>query len=278
MHRLRYESPSGGAVELDAPGAWSGAALGLRGWEWSYALGWRSLSGASLDAREAEIEVSYTDPAAADLLRRLSVRDLSRREPGRVVVDGEWYQRAYLVASAPKRLTSRGPAAAVKLALLDGTWRREVVTRTVPVSEIRDAWLDYPHGYEYDYGGAGVNMTVTVGGLVPAPVRIVVYGPATDPVITATLDGVSNVYQVAAEVPAGAHLDIDGASFPKSIRLVGEYGDVTDLFAAGERGDGEGSGRYCFQPLPPGTSSLAWDGSFGFDIHHYEEEGEPPWS
>lgn len=44
------------------------------------------------------------------------------------------------------------------------------------------------------------------------------------------------------------------------------------------RGEGAGSGSYCFEPLRPGTSTVSWDGSFGFDITHYQEEGEPPWS
>lgn len=79
-------------------------------------------------------------------------------------------------------------------------------------------------------------------------------------------------------MPGGSRLIIDGSSFPKTIKLVGMYGETEDRFADGMRGEGAGSGSYCFEQLRPGTSSVAWDGSFGFTMTHYLEEGEPPWS
>ena len=48
--------------------------------------------------------------------------------------------------------------------------------------------------------------------------------------------------------------------------------------SSGERGAGAGSGSYVFERLRPGTSSVAWDGSFGFNLTYFQEEGEPPWN
>lgn len=281
MHRLSYVASGGEEVELDAPGAWSGTALGLRGRAWSYELSWRGASGISRDAREAEWDVSFTDPAAADRLRRLADRDLSLGRPGRLVFDGEWSQRAYIAKSEPtEAYSSRGLRATLTALLLDGAWRREVDTDFFSARDEAGAgdWLDYPRDYPYDYGGSGVNRTVTVEGLVPAALRLEIYGPATNPRVTVTQGTWANVYAVDAEVPGGSRLVVDGSAFPKTIKLVGTYGEETDLFPKGVRGEGAGSGSYCFEPLPAGTSSVAWDGSFGFLMRHYEEEGEPPWS
>lgn len=243
MHRLTYTSSTGRVVELDAAGAYVGTAPKLRSREWSYELSWRSAYGVSRDAREATVD-AYLSSGAADALRDEADRDIADSSPGRLTFDGEWYQRAYLAKSD----VSDGSA------------------------------LDYPHDFDYDYGGSGANRAITVGGLVPADCRLTVYGPVTNPRVTVAQGEFSNTYSAKVAVPGGSRLVIDGSSYPKGIQLIGTYGEVEDRFADGVRGEGAGSGSYCFEPLRPGTSTVSWDGSFGFDITHYQEEGEPPWS
>ena len=113
---------------------------------------------------------------------------------------------------------------------------------------------------------------------MPADLKLTIFGPASSPRITVTQGDFINVYSADVEVPGGSRLVIDGSSFPKTIQLVGMYGETEDRFADGMRGEGAGSGSYCFERLRPGTSSVSWDGSFGFSMTHYLEEGEPPWS
>lgn len=278
MHRLTYTSSTGKVVDLDAAGAYVGTAPKLRSRVWSYELSWRSAYGVSRDAREATVD-AYLSPEAADALREQADRDVAGSSPGRLTFDGEWYQRAYLAKSDVSEVYGRrGIKTELTFLLLDGAWRREVTTDFY-ANEVSDgSALDYPHDFDYDYGGSGANRTITVAGLVPADCRLTVYGPVTNPRITVSQGTFTNVYKADVEVPGGSRLVIDGSSYPKSIQLIGTYGEVEDKFASGLRGEGAGSGSYCFEPLRPGTSSVAWDGSFGFIMTHYQEEGEPPWS
>lgn len=278
MYRLTYTSSTGKVIDLDAAGAYVGTAPKLRSRAWTYELGWRSASGISRDAREATLDAFLT-ASAADRLREQADRDMASAAPGRIEVDGEWYQRAYIAKSEIDTVYGRRAVKAeLTVLLLDGAWRREVTTDFY-ANEVSDgSALDYPHDFDYDYGGSGANRTITVAGLVPADCRLTVYGPVTNPRITVSQGTFTNVYKADVEVPGGSRLVIDGSSYPKSIQLIGTYGEVEDKFASGLRGEGAGSGSYCFEPLRPGTSSVAWDGSFGFIMTHYQEEGEPPWS
>lgn len=278
MHRLAYVSSGGGRVDLDGGGAFVGTAPKLRSRAWTYTLGWRGASGISRDAREAELDAVMT-AERADELRRLADRDVSSGTPGTLVFDGEWYQRAYIAKSEVETVYGRSAVrTALTVLLLDGAWRREESTDFF-VEEVSggDA-LDFPHDFEYDYGGGGANRTVTVEGLLPADVRMTIYGPVTNPRVVVAQGEFSNTYSVKVAVPGGSRLVVDGSSHPKSIQLIGTYGEVEDRFADGVRGEGAGSGSYCFEPLRPGTSTVSWNGSFGFTLTAFREEGEPPWS
>lgn len=278
MHRLYYVSSTGERISLDGEGAFVGTAPKLRSRVWTYELGWRSASGISRDAREATLDAFLT-ASAADRLREQADRDMARSAPGRIEVDGEWYQRAYIAKSETDAVYGRRAVKAeLTVLLLDGAWRREVSAEFYATETEDPSGLDYPHDFEYDYGGSTASRSVTVDGLVPADLKLTVYGPVTNPRVAVSQGAFTNVYEVAAEVPGGSRLVVDGSSYPKSIQLIGTYGEVEDKFASGLRGEGAGSGSYCFEPLRPGTSSVAWDGSFGFTMTHYQEEGEPPWS
>lgn len=278
MHRLTYTSSTGKVIDLDAAGAYVGTAPKLRSRVWSYELSWRSAYGVSRDAREATVD-AYLSPEAADALREQADRDMADSSPGRLTFDGEWYQRTYLAKSDVSEVYGRrGIKTELTFLLLDGAWRREVTTDFYATETEDPSGLDYLHDFDYDYGGSTASRSVTVDGLVPADLKFTVYGPVTNPRITVSQGTFTNVYEADVEVPGGSRLVIDGSSYPKSIQLIGTYGEVEDKFASGLRGEGAGSGSYCFEPLRPGTSSVAWDGSFGFTMTHYQEEGEPPWS
>ena len=278
MHRLYYVSSTGERISLDGDGAFVGTAPKLRSREWTYDLGWRSASGISRGVREATLGAFLT-ASAADRLREQADRDMADAAPGRIEVDGEWYQRAYIAKSETETVYGRRAVKAeLTVLLLDGAWRREVSADFYATETEDPSGLDHPHDFEYDYGGSTASRSVTVDGLVPADLKLTVYGPVTNPRVAVSQGAFTNVYEVAVEVPGGSRLVIDGSSYPKSIQLIGTYGEVEDRFADGLRGEGAGSGSYCFEPLRPGTSSVAWDGSFGFTMTHYQEEGEPPWS
>lgn len=274
--RCFYVSGTGGErVSLDGPETYVGTAAALRGDAWSYSLGARGLSGATRAAREVSVTAQMTDPAAADLLRRAADRDVAMGTPGSIEVDGEWSQRAYVTGIEPQEIFGGYVSATLTVALLDGEWRRPVTREFRPVSDDpANEWLDLPADAPLDLLPARGASFVDSGSWLASPVLITVWGPAVSPSLT--IGG--NEYSFDISVPAGARLEVDGASWPRTITLVSATGDRTDAFACGERGGGAGSGSYCFEPVPAGRSEVSWEGGFGFDVTWYQVAGSPPLS
>ena len=82
MRSLRYVSGTGSlAVEMDGPSTFSGTAAGIRGREWAYSIGYRSLAGVSRPARECSLSVAFADGREADCMRRLDDRDMLNGTP-----------------------------------------------------------------------------------------------------------------------------------------------------------------------------------------------------
>ena len=272
LSQLRYVSASGIAAELDGPVTWSQGALGARGREWDYVLGYRDAYNVVRPARAVDIEV-WTQAAEADRLRRILDADAAAGTPGELIAEGKWHQRAMCVASDARAFFAGNVNLQLTVLLLDGAWWAvEGVDFMPDDGEGAGEYLDYPHDYEYDYMESITSGSIDTGLLASSPVHLVVYGPATNPAVT--IGG--NRYQVNVTVPAGGHLTVDGRA--KTIVLTTQGGTSSDQFAAGVRGSGQGGGSYIFEPVAPGEQPVAWDGSFGFELGWYDEEGEPPWS
>lgn len=276
MHRLSYISGTGAAeVCLDCRSALAGTAEGVRGREWGYSIGYRSIAAATRAARECSMSVTFLDLSVADELRRLADRDVAMATPGTLAIDG-WSQRAYITAADPSSISRAHMAAKLTVVLLDGVWRKghtiafEQLTATSGDGE----FLDLPYDLPYDLGAPSTRRYVDVGEWGAAPLRFVVYGPCVNPAVR--IDG--NWYRVDVTVPDGGYLVVDPLATPRSVTLVAADGSTTDAFAKARRGEGLGSGEYVFQPASPGVHEVEWDRSFGFDLTWYEEEGEPPWS
>lgn len=276
MRRLSYISGTGAAeVCLDCRSALAGTAEGVRGREWGYSIGYRSIAAATRAARECSLSVTFLDLAVADELRRLADRDVAMATPGTLAVDG-WSQRAYITAADPSSISRAHMAAKLTVVLLDGVWRKghtvafELLTAAAGDGEFLDLPYDLPH----DLGVPSTRRYVDIAGWGAAPLRFTVYGPCVNPAIR--IDG--NWYRVDVTVPDGGYMVVDPLATPRSVTVVGPDGSVTDAFAKARRGNGLGGGEYIFQPASPGTHEVEWDRSFGFDLTWYEEEGEPPWS
>ena len=273
MNQLEYIPGIGGqSVQMDGPTSFVGIAENLRSREWEHELGYRDLVSATRPAREVDVTF-YADYATADDLRRVSDADVTARTPGIFIAQQEWRQRGYILASKPSDIHFGRLSTELKVALLDGAWWRLVSTSFfIDDSSSSEAYLDYPHDYPFDYSKRATIAEVTPSVLTPSAVHLVVYGPAVNPYVIVG----SNRYQVNVTVPAGGYLIVDGRD--KTIVLTLADGTTQNAFSAGVRGSGQGGGEYVFEPIASGTQSVAWDGSFGFDLGWYEEEGEPPWS
>lgn len=276
MHRLSYISGTGAAeVCLDCRSALAGTAEGVRGREWGYSIGYRSIAAATRAARECSMLVTFLDLSVADELRRLADRDVAMATPGTLAIDG-WSQRAYITAADPSSISRAHMAAKLTVVLLDGVWRKghTVAFEQLTATSGDGEFLDLPYDLPYDLGVPSTRRYVDVGEWGAAPLRFVVYGPCVNPAVR--IDG--NWYRVDVTVPDGGYLVVDPLATPRSVTLVAADGSTTDAFAKARRGEGLGSGEYVFQPASPGVHEVEWDRSFGFDLTWYEEEGEPPWS
>ena len=276
MRRLSYISGTGAAeVCLDCRSALSGTAEGIRGREWGYSIGYRSITGATRAARKCSLAVTFLDLPVADELRRLADRDVATATPGTLAIDG-WSQRAYITAADPSSISRAHMAAELTVVLLDGVWRKGHTDSFEPLTAAAGdgEFLDLPYDLPYDLGVPSTRRYVDVGEWGAAPLRFVVYGPCVNPAVR--IDG--NWYRVDVTVPDGGYMVVDPLATPRSVTVVGPDGSVTDAFPKARRGDGLGGGEYIFQPASPGTHEVEWDRSFGFDLTWYEEEGEPPWS
>ena len=276
MRRLSYISGTGAAeVCLDCRSALAGTAEGVRGREWGYSIGYRSIAAATRAARECPMSVTFLDLSVADELRRLADRDVAMATPGTLAVDG-WSQRAYITAADPSSISRAHMAAKLTVVLLDGVWRKghTVAFEQLTATSGDGEFLDLPYDLPYDLGVPSTRRYVDVGEWGAAPLRFVVYGPCVNPAVR--IDG--NWYRVDVTVPDGGYLVVDPLATPRSVTLVAADGSTTDAFAKARRGNGSGSGEYIFQPASPGVHEVEWDRSFGFELTWYEEEGEPPWS
>ncbi len=276
MHRLSYISGTGAAeVCLDCRSALAGTAEGIRGREWGYSIGYRSIAAATRAARECSLSVTFLDLAVADELRRLADRDVAMATPGTLAIDG-WSQRAYITAAEPSSISRAHMAAKLTVVLLDGVWRKghTVAFEQLTATSGDGEFLDLPYDLPYDLGVPSTRRYVDVGEWGAAPLRFVVYGPCVNPAVR--IDG--NWYRVDVTVPDGGYLVVDPLATPRSVTLVAADGSTADAFAKARRGNGSGSGEYIFQPASPGVHEVEWDRSYGFDLTWYEEEGEPPWS
>lgn len=273
IETLEYIPGIGGSpIQLNGASAVAGAALGMRSREWDRTLGYRALVSATRPAREVTANL-VSDYEAANRIRQVADADVAAMVPGTFVFRNEWRQHGYILASQPKKMGNGWVSVELAIALLDGAWWRLVEQQFIMEDgDGEGSYLDYPFDYEHDYQKTSYTGGITPSVLTPSDVHIVVYGPAINPYVIVG----GNRYQVNVTVPAGGYLTIDGRD--KTIQLTLADGTVQNAFSYGVRGGGVGGGSYIFERISAGTSEVTFDGSFGFDLGWYEEEGEPPWN
>lgn len=271
MRSLNYQSSTGGSLGFEGP-VYGETMPGLLGRAWDYSLSSRGISGLAVTAREITVTVKVHDsPESVDRMRALFDADMQAGTPGLLVADGEWKARAWIPKSDVQSVTPTMAEIQLTIVLHDGLWRRETTVHVMPRSDQSDAQLDHPFDYPHDYAGMPLSTAISNPASSPMPIRLTVYGPALNPTIT--IGG--NRYEVDTDVPAGSRLVIDGASSPKTVTLIGSDGSTANRFAQAVRGTGLGSGRYIFQPLPPGLSQANGSG-FEYDLTLCEERTAPP--
>lgn len=241
--------------------------------EWDYDLGANGISNASRASRKVSFSaVVRGDLSAADRMADAFDADVRKGAPGAFRLGG-WECRAYVTKCSCSAATDGLLDLEMEAVLLGGVWYRAHSKQFLPVGSAAGMGKGYPHGYPYAYGAATGKQSMDFPASAPGPVRLVVYGPATNPSVTAG----GNVFQVKVSVPTGGRLEVDGRDL--TCELVSPYGQRTDALRYAVRGTGAGSGEYVFEEVGGGGDlAVTWDGSFGFDLTAYEKRGEPTWT
>lgn len=272
-NQARYIASNGEVVELDGPTTWIGTAEQLLSDQWSYTLGYRDITGVTREAREIEVEAFFRNNEESNRLRRLRNMDVRNGTPGTIEAKG-LIQRAYIVKSTPSEITRTHHRENLTVVLLDGLWGKWVGEEFWPIETDPDTeYLDLPTDVQFDVMPPSALNSLTNNSSIPAPFKMTIFGPCVNPYIVIG----DNRYEVIANIPAGARVEINSQSFPRTITLISSAGDRTDLFSSGTRGSGEGSGEYIFEPIKPGYNSVSWSGGFGFSLEWYEQEEVPGW-
>lgn len=241
---------------------------------WDYETGYRDLSHAARKARKETVTVAMLDLAAADALRLAADADLASMEPGTLDFDG-WSQRCYIAGVEAKAVTGGAAVVGLEAVLLDGVWRKKDSYEFRPGAGSGTVGVGHGYGYGYAYGypySEETSREIEVGSIVASPFRIIVYGPAVRPSVTVG----GNRYQVLTDVPDGGYLLID--SIEGTVTKVARNGYRTNALPDAVLGGGVGSGSYIFEDIPAGASAVSYDGSFGWDLEVYREDGAVPWT
>lgn len=241
---------------------------------WDYKAGYRDLSYAARKARKETVAVAVLDLAAADALRLAADADLASMTPGTLDFDG-WSQRCYIAGIEAKAVAAGAAVVELEAVLLDGVWRRKDTYEFRPGTGSGTVGVGHGYAYGYAYGypySEETSREIEVDSIVASPFRIIVYGPAVRPSVT--IGG--NRYQVSTDVPDGGYLLID--SIKGTVTKVAKNGYKTNALPDAVLGGGVGSGSYIFEDIPAGMSAVSYDGSFGWDLEVYREDGAVPWT
>lgn len=251
----------------------SGEPGAVRADSWDYKAGYRDLSYAARKARKETVTVAMLDLAAADALRLAADADLASMTPGTLDFDG-WSQRCYIAGIEAKAVVGGAAVVELEAVLLDGVWRKKESYEFRPGTGSGTVGIGHGYDYGYAYGypySEETSREIEVDSIVASPFRIIVYGPAVRPSVTVG----GNRYQVSTDVPDGGYLLID--SIEGTVTKVAKNGYKTNALPDAVLGGGVGSGSYIFEDIPAGTSAVSYDGSFGWDLEVYREDGAVPW-
>lgn len=240
----------------------------------------RRVVGASRTPIEVSMPVSVltdTDTQGAEMFNRMIhafERDLAIKSPGTLLVNGyEMLAYASAAQMLPDEMFGCSEIESSINFLYDrDAWVKAKGVVLKPRNEADNAWLDFEHDYDFDFGSSFRQIFIENPSAGYSDVCITIYGPTSNPAVI--IGG--NTYAVDVDVLEGGRLVIDGRD-KSSIYLYNAYGEAQNVFDKRRRGK-RGSGNYVFEKVPPGMNAVEWDGQFMIEINIYDERGMPPCS
>ena len=194
--------------------------------------------------------------------------DIAALQPGRLYVDGT-YLLCYIFGSTKVEWEEDGSMAdlTVKVVTDYPFWIKESTYQfREPKDDPAMSGLDFPADYPNDYASEVLMKYIKCSHFLPSNFEMVVYGPCVNP----SVEIASQKYQVFTEVAKDEYLEIN--SYTGTVVRAMTDGTLVNEFNSRNK-------EYeIFKKIPPGTSSLYRNGTFGLDLTLFQERSEPEWA
>lgn len=195
--------------------------------------------------------------------------DIEAMTPGRIYV-GNYYTTGYITKSEKSKYLVDGRFCKITLALTseDPAWYLETNYSFVPGEQsgnTTSTGTDYPYDYAYDYATFLRSRDILCESVGSGAFRLLIYGDCTNPALSIG----DHQYTVTGAIGSGQTLLIDSTT--KKITLTKADGKQENWF------DHRGRESYIFEPIKPGYNTVAYNGTFGFDLTVISKRSEPKW-
>lgn len=127
-------------------------------------------------------------------------------------------------------------------------------------------FLDYNFDYNYNYTRqkSGIS-SINISHIATSDFKLTIFGPCNNPRILIA----GHPYEVFTSLSEGEYLIVD--SINNTVIKYLSNGTQESMY------DLRGKNKTVFEQIPPGYSTVSWDGTFGFDLTVYIERSEPLW-
>ena len=204
-----------------------------------------------------------------DRLMELADKDVLAKEAGRLIA-GDYYLECYIFGNEKSKYDlQKGIFYATLNAVSDqdkAAWIKETSHMFSKESGGSGQMLDYPYDHPYDFTSPSYIRDLVNTSFSDSEFKMRIYGEVTNPDIY--IGGHS--YAVTGHIGASEYVEID--SREKTVTLVQSNGTRVNWFRYRDKES------YIFQKIPSGQNSVAWQGSYMFQITLYEERSEPKWT
>lgn len=189
--------------------------------------------------------------------------DIYNRTPG-TIQWGDYYVRCFITASSTYPDDNNRTVNDIEIYCPYPFWQKDVSRSFQIGSGGGGTGLDYPFDYDYDYAQDASGDEVWAPGTnLPSEYTMIIYGAATDPVVT--ING--SQFGAYATLLAGDYLTIDSRNH--TVTKTANDGTVTNLF------DYRLKNESIFSRIPGGSLAITWSGLFAFDLILHTERSEP---
>lgn len=276
LDKFFYESSSGNVVEFGKDGIYANYS-DLRDYEWEYDVQNGVVNEFKRALSKKTLPATFISPYNEESRKRrdevfeIFEKDIISKTKGRLFI-GDWYLQCWVFAmtNSDYLVSERLVKSSIKLLTDKPEWIRE---KTIPfMADVDEEQQEksasvktYPYEYSYEYEVDLLMRKVFNEHFTDADFELTIYGPA----ITPTIIIGGHVYQLNCDLQEGQYIKIN--SDKKTAYKVYKDGTTESVYDCRNRD------YYIYEPIPSGTQTVSWDGSFGFDLKLIMKRSEPSW-